>query len=123
MLRIALTGGDGFLGWHVRVLTRALGWPAPVLVDRADLTDPAAVAARISGVDRVLHLAGVNRGDPAEVAAGNVWLAAQLAEGTPCRRAAGLHQLREFHPGRQRHPVRGRQGRRGDAARRGRPAP
>ncbi|WKU05074.1 NAD-dependent epimerase/dehydratase family protein [Micromonospora sp. HUAS LYJ1] len=86
MLRIALTGGDGFLGWHVRVLTRALGWPAPVLVDRADLTDPAAVAARISGVDRVLHLAGVNRGDPAEVAAGNVWLAAQLAEGV--RRAA-----------------------------------
>ncbi|MCW3814978.1 NAD-dependent epimerase/dehydratase family protein [Micromonospora sp. DR5-3] len=81
MLRLAVTGAGGFLGWHVRVLLHALGWPEPVLVSRADLADPAAVAAKVSGVDRVLHLAGINRGEPAEVAAGNVRLAAQLAEG------------------------------------------
>ncbi|MET8063725.1 capsular biosynthesis protein [Micromonospora sp. NPDC005686] len=81
MLRLALTGAGGFLGWHVRVLVRALGWPDPVVVTRADLADPAAVAARVDGTDRVLHLAGVNRGDPAEVAAGNVWLASALARG------------------------------------------
>lgn len=80
MLRLAITGADGFLGWHVRVLARALGWPAPVLIGRADLEDPATVAARIDGVDRVLHLAGVNRGEPVEVAAGNVRLAATLAQ-------------------------------------------
>lgn len=79
MLRLALTGGEGFLGWHVRVLARALGWPEPVLVTRRDLADPAAVAARIDGVDRLLHLAGVNRGDPTEVVTGNVELAATLA--------------------------------------------
>ncbi|WP_434743549.1 polysaccharide biosynthesis C-terminal domain-containing protein [Micromonospora sp. SH-82] len=81
MLRLALTGGRGFLGWHVRVLARALGWPEPVLVDRDDLRDEVATAAKLAGVDRVLHLAGVNRGDPREVAAGNVELAAALVRG------------------------------------------
>ncbi|GAA3735652.1 NAD-dependent epimerase/dehydratase family protein [Plantactinospora mayteni] len=76
-----LTGAGGFLGWHVRVLVRALGWPEPVTLTRADLADPVAVAAVVSGADRLLHLAGVNRGDPAEVAAGNVELAAALARG------------------------------------------
>ncbi|MGC4820227.1 NAD-dependent epimerase/dehydratase family protein [Micromonospora sp. DT63] len=81
MLRLAVTGAGGFLGWHVRVLLRALDWPEPVVLTRADLTDPDVVAAKVAGVDRVLHLAGVNRGEPADVAAGNVHLAAQLAEG------------------------------------------
>ncbi|MFG1652308.1 NAD-dependent epimerase/dehydratase family protein [Micromonospora sp. NPDC049275] len=81
MLRLAVTGGGGFLGWHVRVLLHALGWPEPTVLTRADLADPATVARRIAGVDRVLHLAGVNRGEPADVAAGNVQLAAQLAAG------------------------------------------
>ncbi|WBB71724.1 NAD-dependent epimerase/dehydratase family protein [Micromonospora sp. WMMD1128] len=81
MTRVAVTGGAGFLGWHVRVLMRALGLPDPVLVSRADLADPDALAARLDGADRVLHLAGVNRGDPAEVADGNARLAAALARG------------------------------------------
>ncbi|MEH0983587.1 polysaccharide biosynthesis C-terminal domain-containing protein [Micromonospora sp. CPCC 205556] len=81
MLRLAVTGASGFLGWHVRVLLRALGWPEPAVVSRAELADPERVAAKVAGVDRVLHLAGVNRGEPADVAAGNVQLAAQLARG------------------------------------------
>ncbi|MFG1884822.1 NAD-dependent epimerase/dehydratase family protein [Micromonospora sp. NPDC049102] len=81
MLRLAVTGAGGFLGWHVRVLLRALNWPEPVVLTRTDLTDPGVVAAKVAGVERVLHLAGVNRGEPADVAAGNVQLAAQLAEG------------------------------------------
>ncbi|MEV7985801.1 NAD-dependent epimerase/dehydratase family protein [Micromonospora sp. NPDC085948] len=81
MLSLAVTGAGGFLGWHVRVLLRALGWPEPTVLTRTDLVDPAVVARKIAGVDRVLHLAGVNRGEPADVAAGNVQLAAQLANG------------------------------------------
>lgn len=81
MLRLALTGGDGFLGWHVRVLVRALGWPDPVRLDRADLSDPDVLAARLAQVDRVLHLAGVNRGTPAELSAGNARLASAVVAG------------------------------------------
>ncbi|MBG6103492.1 NAD-dependent epimerase/dehydratase family protein [Micromonospora vinacea] len=81
MLSLAVTGAGGFLGWHLRVLLRALGWPEPTVLTRADLAAPAVVARKIAGVDRVLHLAGVNRGEPADVAAGNVQLAAQLASG------------------------------------------
>ncbi|MEQ4302986.1 NAD-dependent epimerase/dehydratase family protein [Plantactinospora sp. B6F1] len=80
-MRLGLTGAGGFLGWHVRVLAQALGWPDPVTLSRADLADPALVAERLADVDRVLHLAGVNRGDPADVAAGNVELAAALLRG------------------------------------------
>jgi UDP-2-acetamido-2,6-beta-L-arabino-hexul-4-ose reductase len=80
-MKLALTGAGGFLGWHVRVLLHALGWTEPVVLDRADLADPVLVASRISGVDRVLHLAGVNRGGDEDVAAGNVELAGALARG------------------------------------------
>ncbi|PTA46286.1 NAD-dependent epimerase/dehydratase family protein [Micromonospora sp. RP3T] len=86
-MRLAVTGADGFLGWHVRVLARALGWPRPVTVGRADLGDPAAVAAAVKGVDVVLHLAGVNRGDAADITAGNVEPARSLADGL--RRCGG----------------------------------
>ncbi|MGB2569147.1 NAD-dependent epimerase/dehydratase family protein [Micromonospora citrea] len=79
--RVAVTGAGGFLGWHVRVLAQALGWPEPVVLSQADLAAPEVVAARLEGVDRVLHLAGVNLGDPTEVVAGNVKLAEALAQG------------------------------------------
>ncbi|HWB35099.1 MAG TPA: capsular biosynthesis protein, partial [Rugosimonospora sp.] len=86
MLRVALTGSGGFLGWHVRVLLRALGWPEPTRITGTDLADPAALAVKLAGADRIVHLAGVNRGSPVEVAGGNVRLAGALAEGV--RRAA-----------------------------------
>ncbi|MFB9236883.1 capsular biosynthesis protein [Plantactinospora siamensis] len=81
MTRLALTGAGGFLGWHVRVLARALGWPEPAVVGRADLDDPVRFAALVDNADLLLHLAGVNRGAPADVAAGNVQLAAAVVRG------------------------------------------
>ncbi len=79
MLRLAITGADGFLGWHVRVLVRALGWPEPVCLGPTELADPQRASELLSGVDRVLHLAGRNRGEPDEVAAGSLRATAQLA--------------------------------------------
>jgi UDP-2-acetamido-2,6-beta-L-arabino-hexul-4-ose reductase len=78
---VVLTGAGGFLGWHVRVLARALRLPEPVIVDRTALADPAQVADLIDGADRVIHMAGVNRGSASEVADGNVALARQLTAG------------------------------------------
>ncbi|GAA1773427.1 NAD-dependent epimerase/dehydratase family protein [Luedemannella helvata] len=80
-MRLAVTGAGGFLGWHVRVLARALGWPEPVAVPRAELADPAAVAARVDGTDRLLHLAGVNRSGDGRITHDNVALARAVARG------------------------------------------
>jgi UDP-2-acetamido-2,6-beta-L-arabino-hexul-4-ose reductase len=76
---LVITGANGFLGWHVRVLARAMGLPEPILVGRDELADPGRLADLLSGADRVLHLAGVNRGDAGQVAAGNIDLARSLA--------------------------------------------
>jgi UDP-2-acetamido-2,6-beta-L-arabino-hexul-4-ose reductase len=75
---LVITGAFGFLGWHVRVLARALGLPAPLLVDRDDFATPARLAEIVDGADRVVHLAGLNRGEPSQVATGNVELAGAL---------------------------------------------
>jgi UDP-2-acetamido-2,6-beta-L-arabino-hexul-4-ose reductase len=78
---LALTGADGFLGWHLRVLARSLGLPAPAIISRDALASPDKAADLLNGVDRVLHVAGVNRGTPEEVGTGNVGLAGQLSAG------------------------------------------
>lgn len=77
---IVLSGASGFLGWHTRVLARALGLPAPRALTRDDLTRPARLAGLVDGADRVLHVAGVNRGTPEEVRDGNEGAAKALAE-------------------------------------------
>jgi UDP-2-acetamido-2,6-beta-L-arabino-hexul-4-ose reductase len=78
---VVLTGAGGFLGWHVRVLAHALKAPTPVVVSRDDLNDPDRLAGLLNGADRVLHLAGANRGDPDRLVAGNVEPARALALG------------------------------------------
>ncbi len=69
---IVLSGGSGFLDWHTRVLAHALGLPTPGTITRH--------SAPIDGADRVLHIAGVNRGTPREVEEGNERAARTLAE-------------------------------------------
>lgn len=78
MTTFGITGADGFLGWHLQC--RLLTLPA-VEVRTADLStfaDPAALDEFLDGCDVVAHLAGVNRGDPEDVAAGNIAAAETL---------------------------------------------
>ncbi len=77
---LAVTGGAGFLGWHVRVLGRALGQPEPLVLGRRELAAPDRLPTVLNGLGRVVHLAGANRGEPDEVVAGNVTPARVLAE-------------------------------------------
>ncbi|WP_426565247.1 NAD-dependent epimerase/dehydratase family protein [Angustibacter sp. McL0619] len=78
-MRIVVTGGAGFLGWHLRLRLRALSPDADVLaITRASRSDD--LAAAVAAADLVVHCAGVNRGSESEVEAGNVALASSLVE-------------------------------------------
>lgn len=83
---LAATGASGFLGWHTRVRARAqgAGQVTPGQITQVPLgadVSSDAVAEAVSGVGRLLHLAGVNRGTPHEIREGNTSLARQLAAG------------------------------------------
>lgn len=78
MTGFAVTGANGFLGWHLRAAVRESGIPVTAVPVGAAFDRPAAVAA-VDGTDRVIHIAGVNRASDEEVASGNVGFAEQLA--------------------------------------------
>jgi UDP-2-acetamido-2,6-beta-L-arabino-hexul-4-ose reductase len=77
--RIAVTGPDGFVAWHVRCAARARWGGDLVGIGQDEFAAPGTLDAALAGVDAVIHLAGVNRAaDPAEIERTNPWLAAQL---------------------------------------------
>lgn len=76
-MRILLTGAAGFLGWHTRARLHALTDHEVIAVDRDEWSD---LASFVTGVDAVVHIAGVNRGSDAEVESGNVALARELVD-------------------------------------------
>lgn len=96
-MKIAVTGSGGLLGWHACARIHAQncaagfrGDPAPhelVQVDRATFADPARLEEALHGVEAILHFAGVNRGEEAEVEAANPQIARDLVAG--CE-AAGI---------------------------------
>jgi len=82
MLRIGVTGPDGFLAWHLRCAIKAQLGVDIVPIGRAAFADSRLMDGALSNVDVIFHLAGVNRASSdAEVTDGNVALAATLAQG------------------------------------------
>jgi UDP-2-acetamido-2,6-beta-L-arabino-hexul-4-ose reductase len=80
-VKVALTGGRGFLGWHTASRLRAVHGIEAIRIGREEYGDVHRLAAALDGVDAVLHLAGVNRAETDEaVEQGNVALARGLAE-------------------------------------------
>ncbi len=65
--RIAITGADGFLGWHLRCQMKIRGAAEPRLAVEADFQSAEALQEALGPVDTVFHLAGMNRGPEAEV--------------------------------------------------------
>lgn len=79
MNKVALTGSNGFLGWHSRLTLREQGSSIHRIAvgERHDQAD--AIRA-LEGANRAIHVAGVNRGNDEEVREGNVQFASQFAE-------------------------------------------
>ena len=75
-----MTGSHGFLGWHARAALREHGFDATRVVVGEGFDELAATAA-VDGAQRVIHLAGVNRGTDIEVSESNPEFARQLASG------------------------------------------
>lgn len=76
-MKVLLTGAEGFVGGHVRTQLWARGGHRVTPVGRSDWHRLPELAA---GVDAVLHVAGVNRGDPGDVEQQNVRLATDVAD-------------------------------------------
>lgn len=77
---IAITGGYGFLGWHTACRLRAQCEDRVIRLGRADLDDPGKLEQVLTNVDRVIHIAGVNRAESdGQVEQGNIDLAQSLA--------------------------------------------
>lgn len=78
-MKVAITGGYGFLGWHTACRLRAVHGVEPVRLGRAEFADSDKLSTALADVDSVLHLAGVNRADSdALVEEGNLDLARTL---------------------------------------------
>jgi len=78
-MTVAMTGAGGFLGWHTRAFLHSTGEHDVRAFRSGDAFDPEVAAAAVSGADKLLLLAGVNRGTDAEVHDGNVLFAEQAA--------------------------------------------
>jgi len=78
MIRIGITGADGFLGWHLRIFLRPAQNISLVMADRETFADPKKLREFAGSVDAIAHLAGANRGDDRLVRDTNVALAKQL---------------------------------------------
>lgn len=78
-MKVALSGAGGFLGLHTRSVVHSLGGiSAGVRLGENFRVEDAQAA--INSSDRLVHLAGVNRGSDADVRDGNRVFATQAAE-------------------------------------------
>ncbi len=76
-MKILLTGGEGFLGWHTRVRLHALTDHDVIVANRKSWSELRLAA---KGIGAVIHIAGVNHGSPSEVEFGNLSLARDVGD-------------------------------------------
>jgi len=80
-MRVVITGGHGFLGWHTACRLRARHGIDASRLGRAETAEPGRLHAEVAAADVVMHIAGVNRAATDDgVVTGNVQLATSLGE-------------------------------------------
>lgn len=80
MVRLGITGGFGFLGWHIRAHVHADKEIEALPAGREVFADPDALTAFVRDKDAIVHLAGLNHGDEAEIETTNIALTRDLIE-------------------------------------------
>lgn len=85
-MKIGITGADGLIGWHQRAYLQAIGGHHVRLANRETFSQPERLVDFVAGLDAIIHLAGMNRGDEAEIESVNAALAQQLV--TACEQAS-----------------------------------
>ncbi|BBD09564.1 NAD-dependent epimerase/dehydratase family protein [Desulfovibrio ferrophilus] len=78
---IGITGADGLLGYHIRAFLHARQGQYDIrLATRETFSDDALLNRFVDGLGAIIHCAGMNRGDEAEVERVNGWLAEALID-------------------------------------------
>jgi len=67
MLRVGITGIDGLIGWHLYTFLHTDDGVTVVGCDRDAFASSKQMDTFVSGVDAIVHLAGMNRGDEREI--------------------------------------------------------
>lgn len=75
---VAMTGAQGFLGWHTKAALRQTD-TATLEIPVAESFEPTTAVRAVSGSSRLIHIAGVNRAPDNEIYDGNVLFAEQIA--------------------------------------------
>jgi len=79
-MKIAVSGADGFLGWHLRCRLKARTLHEVTPVGRSDFTDPTRLTHLLANVGAVVHCAGLNRSTDEALVNENLRLARTLTE-------------------------------------------
>ena len=78
MIKIGITGADGLIGWHLHSFLHSHKDIAVATAGFPEFGSGEALARFAASCDVIVHLAGMNRGDDAEVARTNVSLTESL---------------------------------------------
>ena len=79
MTKIAITGGNGFVGLHMRfLLNEKKDQFEVVLINKEDFSNPDSLSNKLKDSDYVLHFAGLNRGEEEEIYNTNTGITKQI---------------------------------------------
>lgn len=78
MIKVGITGIDGLIGWHLRSFLHGQKAFELCGADKPEFASGELLEKFVAGCDVIVHLAGMNRGEPAEIAATNVALTEEL---------------------------------------------
>ena len=78
-MTVAMTGGGGFLGWHTRAYLHSIGERDVKSFSVGEAFELDIAASAVSGAEKLILLAGINRGTDDEVLEGNITFGEQTA--------------------------------------------